>query len=177
MSDRIDGYAAAIFEIARAEGELSRVEQEFYAIARSLESSRELRDALTDPHLPSDRKLSIVDDLVGGRASQVTQNLVGLVVAQGRAGELGAIADALASAAAASVGKQVAEVRSAIELDEETIERLTGALSRAAERPVEIKTVVDPSVVGGIVARVGDTVIDGSIRRRLDSLRQVMKTV
>lgn len=176
MADRIDGYAAAVFELARAEGELARVEQEFYAIARTMESSPELRDALTDPHLPTDRKQSIVDDLVGGRASQVTVNILDLVLSQGRAGDLPAIADRLASAAAASVGKEVAEVRTAVALDDATVERLAAALSRAVGRPVEVKTIVDPSVVGGIIARVGDTVIDGSVRRRLQSLRQALKT-
>lgn len=176
MADRIDGYAAALYELASAEGELGKVEQEFYAVARSLDSHPKLREALTDPRLPFDRKQSIIDDVVGGRASQVTVSLVSLVVSHGRAGDLPAIADRLAARVAASKGKQVAEVRSAIPLDEATIRRLTAALARAVGRQVEVKTVVDPSVVGGIVAQVGDTVIDGSVRRRLQSLRETLKT-
>lgn len=176
MGDRIDGYAAALYELAIAEEESAKVEQEFFSVARSLNSHPKLREALTDPRLPFDRKQAIIDDLVGGRASQVTVNLVSLVVSQGRAGDLPAIADRLAARGAASKGKEVAEVRSAIPLDEATLLRLADALARTAGRPVEVKAIVDPSVVGGIVAQVGDTVIDGSVRRRLQSLRETLKT-
>lgn len=175
MTSRIEGYAAAIFELARAEGEQQRVESEFYTLARTLERSPELRDALTDPNLPSDRKQSIVDDLVGGRAAEVTVNAINLVLVQGRASELPAIADALAARAASEKGSEVAEVRSAVALDAETIERLAAALSKATGKKIEIKAVVDPAVVGGVVARVGDTVIDGSVRRRLESLRETLQ--
>lgn len=175
MADRIDGYAAALFELAQAEGELSKVEREFYTIARSFATSPELRDSLIDPKIPLERKQGIIDDLVGGRASGVTVNLLNLVVGQGRASDIPAIAERLAGRAAASVGKQVAEVRSAIQLDDATVKRLAAALAKATGHEVEVRTVVDPSVLGGIVARVGDTVIDGTVKRRLESLRTAVR--
>jgi F-type H+-transporting ATPase subunit delta len=175
VPDRVDGYATAIFALAQAEGDLARVEGELFAVARSIESSPELREALTDPRLPAERKQAIVDDLVGGRASELTVNLIGLVIDQGRTSDLPAIADRLAQQAARSGGKDVAEVRSAIELDEATVRRLSAALERAVGNPVEIRTIVDPSVMGGIVARVGDIVIDGSVRSRLRSLRTALE--
>lgn len=176
MSDRIDGYARAIVELARAEGELARVESELYTIARAIEGARELRDALTDPRIPYERKKAIVDDLVGGRASLVTVNSVSLVVAQERAADLPAIADRLSSMAAATVGKEIAAVRSAVPLDEPTVERLAAALTKAVGRPVDVRVVVDPGLVGGIVAQVGDTVIDGSVRRRLETLKTALRS-
>jgi F-type H+-transporting ATPase subunit delta len=103
-------------------------------------------------------------------------DLVQLIVSQGRASELSDIARAVVEAAAASRDKAVAEVRSAVPLDEETIERLTVALGRATGKSVEVKVVVDESVIGGIVARVGDIVIDGSLARRVDSLRQAVES-
>ena len=175
MADRIDGYARAIFALAEAEGDPTRVEREFFTVARSIESSPELREALTDPRLPVERKQAIVDDLVGGRASELTANLVGLVISQGRASELPAIADRLAQQAARSGGKDVAEIRSAIELDPATVERLAAALSRTVGTPVEVRTIVDPTVLGGIIARIGDIVIDGSVHSRLQSLRTALE--
>jgi F-type H+-transporting ATPase subunit delta len=62
-----------------------------------------------------------------------------------------------------------------VELDPATIARLEEALSRSAGRPVEAQVVVDPTVIGGLVARIGDTVIDGSLRGRLESLRQSLE--
>ena len=176
MDDRITGYAEAIFTLAKAEGELERVEDELRIVARALEESSELRSALTDPLLPVDRKQAIVDEIIGGRASSLTVSLVELIVAQGLAKELPAITRALSETAAASRQKALAEVRSAVPLDDETVSRLAAALSRATGRDVEVKVIVDPSVIGGIVARIGDTVIDGSIARRVETLRQVVKS-
>lgn len=176
MEDRVAGYARGVFELARAEGQLERVESELFTIAQSMESSTELRSALTDPQLPLDRKQSIVDDLVGGRASSLTVGLVQFIVGQGRASDLPAIARDFVETAAASRDRAVAEIRSAVALDDATIERLTSALGRATGKTVEAKVIVDPSVIGGLVARVGDVVIDGSIARKVESLRQKIKS-
>jgi F-type H+-transporting ATPase subunit delta len=67
-------------------------------------------------------------------------------------------------------------VRSAVSLDAETVSRLASALGRATGNQVEVRVVVDPSVIGGIVATVGDTVIDGSIAKRFDSVRQAVRS-
>ena len=175
MQDRITGYANGIFELAKAEGELERVESELFTVAQALDDSPELRSTLTDPQLPLEKKQALIDDLIGGRASSLSVDLVQLIVSQGRASELSDIARAVVEAAAASRNKAVAEVRSAVPLDEETIERLVVALGRATGKSVEVKVVVDESVIGGIVARVGDIVIDGSLARRVDSLRQAVE--
>lgn len=175
MSERTDGYALAILEFAAAEGESARVEQELHSIASAIDGNPELRSALTDPAVPSSRKQSVIDDLVGGRVSSVTANLVGLIAAQNRMGDLAEIARKLSERKAASQGARLAEVRSAVPLDEATVQRLAAALSKQVGSPVEVRTVVDPEIMGGIVARVGDTVIDGSVRRRLDSLRQTLQ--
>lgn len=172
--DRIDGYAAAILELAKAEGELERIGDELFRIARAFESSNELRAALTDPRLPVDRKKAVIDDLLGEKSSPLATNLVNFVVGLGRGGDLPAIADRLAERAAAGRNKVIAEVRSAVELDAKTIDRLAVSLSRATGKDVEVKTVVDPSVIGGLVARVGDVVIDGTVNHRLEEIRETL---
>ena len=176
MDDRITGYAKGLLAVAEAEGKLEVVERELFTVAESFEASNELRTALTDPQLPIDRKSAIVDELLGSRASSLTVGLIQLIVSQGRASELPSIARALLETAAASRNKAVAEIRSAIPLDQETIERLATALSKATGKQLEVKAVVDESVVGGIVARVGDVVIDGSIASRVESLRHAVQS-
>lgn len=176
MDERIDGLAAAVYEVASAEEVLDRVDQELYELGRAVASSPDLRDALTDPRLSFDRKEGIVRDVVGAHASRVTVQLVSMIVGLGRGGELPDIATALAEKRASAAGKATAEIRTAVELDEATLDRLIAALERRIGRQIEVKTIVDPSVVGGVVARVGDTVIDGSVARRLRSLRQALQT-
>jgi F-type H+-transporting ATPase subunit delta len=172
VDDRISGYASGIFELATAEGQLERVESELFTIAQAMEGSAELRSALTDPQLPLERKHSIVDDLVSGRASSLTVGLVQFIVGQNRASELPAIARSFVEKAASSRQREVAEIRSAVALDDETVERLAAALGRATGKSVEPRVIVDPSLIGGLVARVGDTVIDGSVSRKVETLRQ-----
>jgi F-type H+-transporting ATPase subunit delta len=65
-------------------------------------------------------------------------------------------------------------VRAAVPLDDRVRERLAKALSDATGKQVEVKVIVDPNVLGGVVARIGDTVIDGSVRHRLDQLKERM---
>ena len=175
MDERVVGYAAAIIELARAEGQLERVESELFTIAETFEATSELRSALTDPKLPLERKQSIVDELLGSRASTLTVGLVQFLVGQGFSTQLPAVARAVVEGAARTRDKAVAEVRSAVPLDDETVERLVRGLERATGKSVEVKAIVDPAVLGGIVARVGDTVIDGSVAGRLGSLRQELQ--
>ena len=176
MTDRVTGYAAGIFEIARAEDQLERVQNELLQIARAFRSSDELRDSLSNPQIPADRKSAIVDGLLETRASELTIAFVNFVVGLGRASSLPDIVDELAETAAAAVNREVAEIRTAVDLDPVTVERLVAALARQTGKQLEPKVIVDPSVIGGIVARVGDTVIDGSVQKRLSGLRDALKT-
>jgi F-type H+-transporting ATPase subunit delta len=172
MSDRVDAYAAAIFEVAKAEGSLDEVADELFRFSRLFESNDELRNALTDQALPAERRQAIVEDLLGNRALPLTTSLISFIVAAGRGRDLPKIVEQLVDRAAAEREHVVAEVRAAVELTPEQRDRLAAALSRSLGKQVEVKVVLDPSILGGIVARVGDTVIDGSIRHRLDQLKE-----
>ncbi len=172
MSDaRIQGYARALFEIARAEGTLDEVEDELFRFARSYESSEELRNALTDDQVPAEKRQAIVEDLLGGKATSTTTQLVSMVVGSGRGRELPAIIDLLVQRAAGSKYLTVAEVRTAVALSDDQQARLKAALENATGTSISLKTVVDSSVLGGIVATIGDTVIDDTVRTRIDQLK------
>lgn len=172
MSDaRIDGYARALFEIARAEGTIDEVEDELFRFARSYESSDDLRNALTDDQVPAATRQAIVEDLLGGKATKTTTQLVSMVVGSGRGRDLPAIVDKLVARAANSKDLSVAMVRTAVALTDDQEHRLRAALANATGKQVDLKVVVDPSILGGIVATVGDTVIDGSVRTRVDQLK------
>lgn len=169
--DRTTAYAEALFAVARAEGPLAEIEDELFRVAQVVRGNDELRDKLADPHIPVATRQQIVVDLLDGKAQPATVNLVSLVVGNGRVRELPAIVDSLVAKAASEASKEVAEVRSAIELTDDQKTRLADALGKATGKQIEVKVILDPSIQGGLVAQVGDTVIDGSVRRRLDQLR------
>ena len=168
----VEGYAQALFAVAEAEGALEQVEDELYRFGKAAEASTDLRDALTDPALPAERKRGVLHELLGDRANPHTVNLLAFIVEQGRARDLSRIVNALAEVAAERRRRTVAEVRTAVPLDEDQRERLVEALSRATGKDVELKVLVDPNVIGGVVARVGDQVFDGSVRRKLELARE-----
>jgi len=172
MSDnRIEGYARGLFEIARAEGTLDEVENELFRFARAFEGSDALRTALTDDQIPPAKRQAIIEDLLGGKASATTTQLVSMVAGSGRGRDLPAIVDNLVARASSVKHQEVAEVRTAVALTDDQQARLGAALVKATGKQVNLKVVVDPSVLGGIVATVGDTVIDGSVRTRIDQLK------
>ena len=173
-STRIDGYASALFEVARAEGDLDEVEDELFRFARALEASDELRNALTDELVPAELRQAIVEDILGKKASRTTTALVSFVVGAGRGRDLPAIIAKLLDRAAAEKDRALAEVRSAIPLTDDQKRRLAAALANATGKQVEVKVVVDPSVLGGAVATVGDAVIDGTVRTRLDQIKSLL---
>ncbi len=173
----IDGYAQALFAVANAEGVLSKVEDELYAFGKALGQHTDLREALTDAALPAENKKAVVHDVLGDRANPVTVSLLGFVIDAGRAREIPKIVEELARMASAEREHALAEVRSAVELTAQQRERLAKALSQATGREVDVKVVVDPSVIGGVVARVGDEVFDGSIANRLEDAKQALGSV
>ena len=169
---RVESYANAMLSVARAEGNVDEVSDELFRFARALDGSDELRMALSDQRTEASRRQQIVEDLLGGRATETTVGLVSMVVGAGRAADLSAIADALVEAAATQKAREVALVRSAVELSEDQQARLADALTAATGKQIELKVTVDPTVVGGIVTTIGDTVIDGSVRSRIVKLRE-----
>ena len=169
--NRIEGYARGLFEIARAEGTLDEVEDELFRFARSFESSDQLRSALSDELIPPAKRQAIIEDLLGSKATSTTTQLISMVVGSGRTRDLPAIVDHLVARASSAKNLEVAEVRTAVALTADQKDRLTAALTNATGKQLNLKVVVDPSVLGGVVATVGDTIIDGSVRTRIDQLK------
>lgn len=170
--DRVGSYAEAVVAVARAEGDLAATEDELFALAQALGDSDELRDVLADRAIPAARRQQIVEDLLGGQAADTTVALVSMVVGAGRGSDLVRIIDAAIERSAALRDKAVAEVRSAVALSDDQQQRLAEALRRTTGKDVTVKVIVDPSVLGGLVTRIGDEVIDGSVRSRINQLRE-----
>jgi F-type H+-transporting ATPase subunit delta len=171
-TSRVEAYAEALLEVARAEKQGGAIEDDLFRFARALDANDELRTALTDRTLPAERRVAIVEELMGGVALPVSVGLVTMVVGADRASELPSVVDRFLELSAEERKHEVAEVRAAVPLDERLRDRLAKALSEATGKDVEVKVVVDPNVLGGVVARIGDTVIDGSVRHRLDQLKE-----
>lgn len=172
--NQTSAYAEAMLLIASAEGNVAQITDELHQLGRALEGSDELLGKLGDATIPAALRRQIVTDLLEGKASDTVVGMVNMVVSAGRGRELPAIIAELLRSSAASHNKVVADVRTAVPLSGDQHARLAAALSAATGRDVEIRATVDPNVLGGVMAQVGDVVIDGSVRRRIAQLRKVI---
>jgi F-type H+-transporting ATPase subunit delta len=158
----------ALLAGADAAGELEDVEDELFRFARVIDGTPALRSALTDPGLGGEAKLSLVGDLLEEQARASTVRLVEFVVSTGEERDPARALQELAELAAQRRGRLVVEARTAVPIDVQRSARLEEALSRVVGREVDLEVVVDPDVVGGVVARVGDEIIDGTVKRKLE---------
>ena len=173
MSDeKIQGYARAILAVASAESNGAQIEDEIYRFSQVLQSSEELKSSLSDASIPSARRQQIVDDLLDGQATQTTVALVSMIVAAGMGSDIKAIADRVIGLGAESRDKAVAEVYSVVDLSSDQQQRLAAALKSATGKDVEMKIIIDESVMGGLLVQIEDEVIDGTVRTRLKQLRE-----
>jgi F-type H+-transporting ATPase subunit delta len=165
--------AMAAFTAADKAGQLEQLEGELFGVATLVEREPRVRSALTNPGLPVENKRALVADLLSG-ASRRAAALADLLVELYEGHELDTVAREWAEAAAARRDRVVAEVRSAVELDDRRRARLAEALTRVIGKPVVLQAIVDEAILGSVVVRVGDDLFDGSIRTRLEQAREAL---
>ena len=153
-------------------GSLDDIEDELFRFSRLLAREPRLALALSNPALPDDRKTGLIERLLGDRATETTQRLVQRVATHPRGQSISRALERLAELASERRSRYIAVVTSARPLEGDQPERLRSALSSAFGRDMDLQVDVDPSLQGGLVVRVGDELVDGSVVRRLSELRR-----
>jgi F-type H+-transporting ATPase subunit delta len=164
--------ARATLAAADQAGELERVEDDLFRFAALVEREHPVRSALTNPGLPVANKRALVAELLDGRASARAAGLLDLLVELREGHDVDQAAKAWAELAAQRRERVVADVRTAVPLDDERQARLAEALTRVTGRPIDLRCTVDEAILGSVVVRIGDEVFDGSIRSRLEQARE-----
>jgi F-type H+-transporting ATPase subunit delta len=181
----VAGYATAVLSGVGARGgflqrlrpgdpsrQLAEIEDELFRFARVVEGTADLRAALTDRDIPTEARRRLVVDLLQEKASAETVRLAAYATGVGRPRDYLLLLDDLVARVAEESNRRVAEVRAAVDLDDGQRRRLAAALGRIVGRDVDLRVEVDRQVLGGFVATIGDTVVDGSVRHRLDLLKE-----
>jgi F-type H+-transporting ATPase subunit delta len=174
VRDRIRGFVVRVFQELDVLEDIDAIEDELFRIARLLDDYPQLRTTLQDPIAPYVGRAALLADLFEGRTRPTTFRITRYVCRAGRLRDLVATFDWLVELAAQERGRRVAEVRAAITLNASETTRLAGALGRLVDRTVEVRTILDPSVIGGVLISVGDLVIDGTVRLRVERLRDLL---
>jgi F-type H+-transporting ATPase subunit delta len=168
-------YARALFEAAREEDRLDRVSEDLAALARALEQVPELAALLRNPQVDPGDKAAVLEEIAAS-ADELVRNFVRLVAEKGRAGELVEIEAELGALVAQAQGRLAVELETAVELSDDEAASIVSAIETASGRRVDATRKVDPSLIGGIVLNVGSFRADGSVRGRLERLRQELAT-
>jgi F-type H+-transporting ATPase subunit delta len=143
-----------------------------YRFLAILGESDELRAAVTDRDIPTDARTKLVADLLHDRAHDITTRLATYAALIGRPRDFPTLIEHLVERVAAETNRRLADVRSAVEMDDEQRQHLAAALKAVVGHDVHVRVTVDPSLLAGFVATVGDTVVDGSARHRLEILKE-----
>lgn len=165
---------AALLAAADREGSLDEVEDELFRFGRVLAREPSLQLLLSDRSVAAERRLELLDSLIGRRVRWPTRALIEHALAARRGRGLERAVDEITEQAAVRRNRVVGYVRSAVALAAEQQHRLAAALTRVYGREVELRTEVDPTLVGGLLIKVGDEVIDGSVLHRLDAARRAL---
>lgn len=177
-------YAEALYEIASREKVLpkyksmvDRVEEELKAVKEVIEGNRDLQQLLYHPRITAEDKKEVLGKLFKGRVSDITINFLALLVDRRREAFFGDIVAEYIRLANAGRNIVAAQVASAVDLNDKEKGELNQVLSKLTGKKVRSTYVVDPSLIGGVVVRIGDKVIDGSIRTRLATLKERLKAI
>ena len=165
-------YAKAVLEIGQANGNTDRIGADLRALASAMKTSAELQSALSNPALRRADRRKVLDGLLQRVGAQPhTKNLVYLLLDGERIGALPAISREVDAMIEERGGRVSAEVVSAKPLDPSQLSQIKAALEKLSGKTVTISHREDPNLLGGVVAKVGDRVYDGSLRSQLRTLR------
>ncbi len=165
-------YAKALFLLAREERSVPETRAELKRISDTLSESSELREALFTPLHPVEERKKVLDAVATLLdLSQTVRHFQALLIDQRRLVDFPAICDEFSRLADETSGLMTAEVTAASPLDERRKDRLRRALSQATGREVRLEVTVDPELIGGAIAKVGDVVFDGTLKAQLSQLR------
>jgi F-type H+-transporting ATPase subunit delta len=170
-------YAQAVFNVARAESMVDQVEDELRQLKDEITNNLELKKNLTDPSIENYEKIKVMLEILGDDASKAIKSFAAMMV----------ILDAIDSfeqtykdfvELANQLKRQVSiEVISVIELDKEILNEIKENVDKKTGLDVRIKNVLDKNIIGGIVIKIGDKVIDLSIKDKLDDLKNKLKAL
>ncbi|MFO7273703.1 MAG: F0F1 ATP synthase subunit delta [Bacillota bacterium] len=165
-------YARALFELAQEKGLLDQVSRELELVVQMFEANSFVRAFLNDQRISPSQKRAVLTDVFEGKISPLVLHFLYVVVQKRREPYLPAMYRAFQDLANEAMGIVEVEVRSAVPLAEETARNLEAKLSAKLGKRVKLRTQVAPELIGGLAVRVGDTLMDGSVRTRLRRLHE-----
>lgn len=179
MSQRVDSrvtkrYASALFSAAQKMGAVDTVQQDLDTLAQLWQDTPALRRAMESPLVPDDKKLALVDKLFAKEVGPLTRSFLAVLIEKDRENILVDAQQEFRKQADAARGLLRAQAVVAAPLDSGQQDQLVAGLQQRTGKKIALDVTVDPGILGGVVVRLQDTVIDGSVRGSLERIREQM---
>lgn len=171
MEEIAEVYSRALFEVAKEQDKLDEVREQLDEFAEAVSDQRDLQVFFFSPYFSIEEKKEGLDKALDG-VDEIVLNTLHLLIDKHRMPALFRVRQQLDKLWEEENRLLAVEVTSAIELDDKTVKRVRDAVAEQTDRQIELKTHVDPEILGGIVVRVGNSILDASIRNRLEQLRR-----
>ena len=171
MEEIAEVYARSLFEVAKDEDKLDEVREQLGQVADAIEGDQQLQVFFFSPYFSTEEKKEGLGKVLDG-AEDIVQNFLELLIEKHRVPAIHRIRREYDALWQEENKLLPVEVTSAIELDEDTVKQIGDQIGERTGRKVQLESKVDPDILGGIVVRVGDRILDASIANRLESLRK-----
>ncbi|WP_130805734.1 F0F1 ATP synthase subunit delta [Senegalia massiliensis] len=163
-------YAEALFEVALEQENLEKFKEEIIGVSDIFESEKELKIVFEHPKLSTDEKKDILDNLFKDRISEEVLNFLYIIVDKGREKYISDIKDEYIVLFNKEYGIVEGKAITAIEMTQEKLERLEKELSKKLNKTIKLENKVDSTVLGGVLVKIGDKVIDSSVKGTIDEM-------
>jgi F-type H+-transporting ATPase subunit delta len=164
-------YAQALYEVALELDRLDQIRDEFGFINETFKTHPEFYEVFRTPKINKEERKDIINNVFGDKVSKEVMNFMKILIDNRRGAAVDGIYNEYVSMVDEKKGVVKAVVESAVELTSEEQAALTEKLAKVTEREVKLTCVVKPAVIGGLIVRIGDKVIDGSVKSRLDIMK------
>lgn len=175
-SEVAERYAAALFDLSQEDKAVDAIEADMKALGGLLAESEPLQRLVSSPVFDADVKEQGINAILAkAEAQEITKNLCALMARNRRLSELGAVITAFLARAAEARGEIAAEAIAAQDLTEEQTDKLRAEIEKSVGKAVNLTTRVDKGLLGGLIVKIGSTMVDSSIRTKLNRLQQSLK--
>lgn len=174
-SDVVQGYAESLYGMAELENSVDDLEDQLFELNKGIISNAELRDFLASTDILAGEKKKALDEILTATASPLIRNYMNILIDTNRAPLIADVALGYINLVQESKNQVLAEVTSAVPLTDDLTEKLTAELGKMTGKRVSVKNIVDTSIVGGLVIKMEDKIIDLSLQRKLSNLHNSLR--
>ncbi|MCK8824583.1 ATP synthase F1 subunit delta [Fuchsiella alkaliacetigena] len=170
-------YSQALFELTSEKDQLNEVKDDLIAVVETISDHNDLQEVIYHPQISNEDKKQLVEKLFADEVSKTLLNFLKLLIDKRREHFLEAILDRYLEYVDREKGILEVEVISAFELTAENKDRLATKLAEVTNKEIRLKTQVDRDLLGGLVLKIGDRVVDGSLKKELESVKEEINKI